>query len=149
MFLGRDLLGDATPDELNHAPVAGLHFGFPYCLGQNIPDPEVSVPWNCSQATPPALDLAPHAAAVGMLFYTGKMFPAEYRNQLFIAEHGSWNRPTGSRTGYRISLVHFDATGATTSYQTFAEFTEPGTITGGRPVDVKMLSDGSLLGTVV
>jgi len=83
---GRDWLGDdAPPDELNRAPVQGMHFGFPYCHGGDIPDPEFGKLRNCSEFTPPEIKLGPHVAALGMTFYTGTMFPEEYRNQIFIA----------------------------------------------------------------
>jgi glucose/arabinose dehydrogenase len=77
------------PDELNHAPKKGLHFGYPYCHVGDIPDPQFGKKLSCSKFTPPAQKLGPHVAALGMRFYTGSMFPAEYRNQIFIAEHGS------------------------------------------------------------
>ncbi|MGH7784532.1 MAG: PQQ-dependent sugar dehydrogenase, partial [Candidatus Binatia bacterium] len=92
---GRDRLGDDTPpDELNHAPKPGLHFGYPYCHGGDIPDDQFGKKRACNEFTPPAQKLGPHVAALGMRFYTGTMFPSEYRNQILIAEHGSWNRST-------------------------------------------------------
>lgn len=116
---GRDQMGDdVPPDELNHAPEAGLHFGFPYCHGGTIPDPEFGSNRACDEFTPPAMPLGPHVAALGVQFYTGEMFPAEYRNQIFIAEHGSWNR--SEPIGYRIMLVRLENNQAT-SYEPFAE----------------------------
>jgi glucose/arabinose dehydrogenase len=92
---GRDHLGDdVPPDELNHAPEAGLHFGYPYCHGREIADPEFGGRRPCAESTPPARELGPHVAALGVEFYDGRMFPAAYRKQIFIAEHGSWNRST-------------------------------------------------------
>ena len=86
------MLGDdIPPDELNCAPKQGMHFGFPYCHGGTILDPEVGTGKNCLMYTPPAQRLGPHVASLGMRFYTGSMFPPEYRNRIFIAEHGSWN----------------------------------------------------------
>ena len=100
---GRDWLGDdLPPDELNHAPRSGLHFGFPYCHGKDIPDPQYGRRRRCGDFVPPALTLGPHVAALGMRFYTGRMFPDQYRNQVFIAEHGSWNRSIP--IGYRVTL---------------------------------------------
>ncbi|HCN89965.1 MAG TPA: sorbosone dehydrogenase, partial [Oxalobacteraceae bacterium] len=100
---GRDMLGDdIPPDELNHAPHQNMHFGYPYCHGGNIADPEFGTKRPCSDFTPPAQKLGPHVAALGMRFYTGRQFPQEYRNQIFIAEHGSWNR--SNKIGYRITL---------------------------------------------
>ena len=96
---GRDWLGDdLPPDELNHAPKAGMNFGFPFCHGGDIPDPEFGAGHNCSEFTPPARKLGAHVAPLGMTFYTGDQFPAQYRNQIFIAEHGSWNR--SRKSGY-------------------------------------------------
>ena len=92
---GRDFLGDnAPPDELNRVAGPGMHFGFPFCHGGDISDPEFGEGHPCSDYVPPAQKLGPHVAALGMRFYTGTMFPETYRNQIFIAEHGSWNRST-------------------------------------------------------
>ena len=140
---GRDWLGDELPaDELNRAPRAGMHFGFPYCHQGDLPDPEFGRARKCSEFEPPARKLGPHVAALGMRFYTGTMFPAGYRNQIFIAEHGSWNR--SRKTGYRISLIRLDAAGKVTSYEPFAEGWLEGNSAWGRPVDVEVLPDGSL-----
>ncbi len=141
---GRDLLGDdLPPDELNYAPQAGLHFGFPYCHGGTIPDPEYGDLRPCQGFTPPAQPLGPHVAALGMRFYTGDMFPEEYRNQIFIAEHGSWNRSVP--IGYRLSLVRLEGN-QVVSYEVFAEgwLGENGQA-WGRPVDVQLMPDGSML----
>ena len=104
---GRDTLGDEQPnDELNHAARAGLHFGYPYCHEGAIADPEFGKTRKCAEFTPPAQKLGPHVAALGLTFYTGTMFPAEYRKQLFIVNHGSWNRtPAAGHTGYRVMLA--------------------------------------------
>jgi glucose/arabinose dehydrogenase len=141
---GRDLLGDdVPPDELNYAPQAGLHFGFPYCHGGTVPDPEFGSQHPCEAFTPPAQQLGPHVASLGMRFYTGDMFPEEYRNQIFIAEHGSWNRSIP--IGYRVSLVRLEGNQAV-SYEVFAEgWLQNNGQAWGRPVDVQLLPDGSLL----
>jgi len=140
---GRDYLGDdVPPDELNHAPKQGLHFGYPYCHGGDIPDPEFGKNRSCSEFTPPAQKLGPHVAALGMRFYTGSMFPADYHNQIFIAEHGSWNRSTP--IGYRVTLVQLDNNRAV-SYKVFAEGWLQGNRAWGRPVDVLVMPDGALL----
>ncbi len=140
---GRDLLGDdVPPDELNHAPKAGMHFGYPYCHGGTIADPEFGKKRACKEFTPPAQNLGAHVAALGMRFYTGKQFPAEYRNQIFIAEHGSWNR--SKKSGYRISLVKLERDKAV-SYTPFATGWLEGEKAWGRPADVLVLPDGSLL----
>ena len=139
---GRDWLGDDLPaDELNRAARAGLHFGFPYCHQGDLPDPEFGRGRKCSDYEPPAQKLGPHVAALGMRFYTGAMFPAEYRNQIFIAEHGSWNR--SKKTGYRVSVVKMEG-GKVVSYQAFARGWLQGESAWGRPVDLEVLPDGSL-----
>ncbi len=140
---GRDWMGDdLPPDELNYAPHKGMHFGFPYCHGKNIPDPEFGKKRGCADFTPPAMELGPHVAALGMRFYTGNMFPKEYRNQIFIAEHGSWNRSVP--IGYRITLVRLKDNKAV-SYEVFAEGWLQGKRAWGRPVDLEVMPDGSLL----
>ena len=140
---GRDRLGDdVPPDELNRAPRAGLHFGYPYCHGGTLADPEFGKRRPCTDFTPPAQNLGPHVAALGMRFYTGAMFPPAYRNQVFIAEHGSWNRST--KIGYRVALVRLQG-GKAVSYEAFAEGWLQGESAWGRPADVLVLPDGSLL----
>ena len=140
---GRDNLGDdVPPDELNYAPKQGLHFGYPYCHGGDIPDPEFGKKRSCSEFTPPAQKLGPHVAALGMRFYTGSMFPADYHNQIFIAEHGSWNRT--APIGYRVTLVQLNNNRAV-SYKVFAEGWLQGNRAWGRPVDVLVMPDGALL----
>lgn len=140
---GRDWLGDdLPPDELNRAPVKGLHFGFPYCHGGDIPDPKFGKKRRCEEFVPPAIKLGPHVASLGMRFYTGGMFPKKYRQQIFIAEHGSWNRSVP--IGYRISLVELDGNRAV-RYSVFAEGWLQGSRPFGRPVDVLVKADGSLL----
>jgi glucose/arabinose dehydrogenase len=141
---GRDMLGDnRPPDELNRAPRQGMHFGFPYCHGGSIPDPEFGRDRPCSDFVPPAQTLGPHVAALGMRFYTGDMFPPEYRMQVFIAEHGSWNR--SRKIGYRISLVTLDDRGVASDYRPFAEGWLRNEQAWGRPVDVLVMPDGALL----
>ena len=140
---GRDWMGDnQPPDELNRAPRPGLNFGFPYCHGGDIPDPKYGKKRSCPEFIPPEMKLGPHVAALGMRFYTGKMFPSGYRNQIFIAEHGSWNRSTP--IGYRISLVRLENNRAVT-YETFAQGWLRSGEAWGRPVDVLVMPDGALL----
>lgn len=140
---GRDMLGDdVPPDELNHATRVGQHFGYPYCHAGSIPDPEFGRKHACSEFVPPAQRLGPHVAALGMRFYTGRQFPEQWRNGIFIAEHGSWNR--SSKIGYRVSFVRIE-NGRATSYETFAQGWLQGESAWGRPVDVLAAPDGSLL----
>jgi glucose/arabinose dehydrogenase len=141
---GRDDLGDDfPPDELNRITEMGAHFGFPYCNGSGVAAPDFDTR-DCTTSTSPAQELGSHVAALGMRFYTGEMFPEEYQNQIFIAEHGSW--ASSSRVGYRITLVRLDEEENAASYETFADgwLTEDGTLMG-RPADVEQLPDGSLL----
>jgi glucose/arabinose dehydrogenase len=151
---GRDNMGDDVPrDELNTAPKKGLHFGFPFCHQGDVSDPELGAARPCSGFQPPARPLDAHVAAIGMRFYTGTMFPAEYRNQIIIAEHGSWNRSVPQ--GYRLSLVKLEGN-KVVSYTRFAEgwlrgmkpAAAGGAMVGdvwGRPADVLVMRDGSLL----
>ncbi len=140
---GRDWMGDdQPPDELNYAPEPGMHFGFPLCHGVSTADPEFGSPGDCDRYTSPAITLGPHVAALGMRFYTGRMFPIAYQDQIFIAEHGSWNR--SSKTGYRVSLIRLQGDRAV-SYEPFAQGWLLGDMAWGRPVDVEVMQDGSLL----
>jgi glucose/arabinose dehydrogenase len=141
---GRDMLGDDLPgDELNHAPDAGLHFGYPYCHQGDTADPEFGKGKSCTDFTKPEWVLGAHVAALGLSFYTGPMFPDEYQNQLFIAQHGSWNR--SKKVGYNILLVRFDKEGKPTGSEVFASGWLQGEDAWGRPSDVLQLPDGSLL----
>jgi len=140
---GRDWLGDdLPPDELNRAPRPGLHFGYPFCHGGDIADPEYGWQRECGEFIPPVVKLGAHVAALGVRFYTGEQFPEAYRDQLFVAEHGSWNR--SEPVGYRVGLVRIE--GEKASYQVFAEgwLDANGTV-HGRPVDLLLMPDGSLL----
>jgi glucose/arabinose dehydrogenase len=140
---GRDFLGDNQPPcELNRAPRPGLDFGFPYCHGKDIKDPEFGSLGDCSRMTAPVQPLGAHVAPLAVKFYTGTVFPESYRNQAFIAEHGSWNR--SEKSGYRITLVKLDGEKAV-SYQPFASGFNRGNEVYGRPVDLLVLNDGSML----
>jgi glucose/arabinose dehydrogenase len=140
---GRDMLGDdSPPDELNVATRPGMDFGYPYCHGGEIADPEFGTTRPCRDFAPPARNLGPHVAALGLKFYTGQMFPAAYRGHLFIAEHGSWNRSTP--IGYRVMLVKLDGD-KVVSYEPFAHGWLQGKEAWGRPVDVFVMPDGALL----
>jgi glucose/arabinose dehydrogenase len=144
---GRDGWGDdRPPDTLNRAPTAGLHFGYPYCHGGDLLDPDFGEGRTCTDYTPPAQNLGPHVASLGLRFYTGEMFPEEYRNQIFIAEHGSWNRsPEAGHTGHRLTLVRLEGSEAV-SYEPFAEgWLQSDNTAWGRPVDLLVMPDGALL----
>lgn len=140
---GRDWLGDdLPPDTLHHAPRPGLNFGFPYCHAGTIADPEFGRQRPCGDFAAPAQQLGPHVAPLGMRFYTGTQFPPQYRNQIFIAEHGSWNR--SKKIGYRVTLVRVEHNRAQ-SYEPFATGWLQGETAWGRPADVLVMPDGSLL----
>jgi glucose/arabinose dehydrogenase len=153
---GRDMLGDDVPgDELNVAPKAGLHFGFPYCHQGDVTDPEFGSKRACSTTEAPAQKLGAHVAAIGFTFYTGTMFPSSYKNAAIIAEHGSWNRTPPN--GYRVMVARTDGR-RVTSYEPLVEGFLPGMKAGtapggwgagkaaqGRPADVLQLPDGSIL----
>ncbi len=150
---GRDALSDDTPnDELNTAAKAGLHFGYPYCHQGDIVDPEFGKGKSCADYVAPAQKLGPHVAGLGLKFYGGTMFPQEYRKQLLIVNHGSWNRsPQVSHTGYRLMLAKVQ-NNKVTSYEPFVEGwlqAAPGSElkrqAWGQPVDLLELPDGSLL----
>ncbi len=140
---GRDWMGDDLPsDELNRAPRAGMHFGYPYCHQGDTPDPDFGRKRKCSEFTPPALKQGGHVAPDGLRFYTGTMFPPEYRNRILIAQHGSWNR--SAKSGYRVMMVTLNNNQAD-RYEIFAEGWKQGENNWGRPVDLLVMPDGALL----
>jgi len=140
---GRDLMGnDRPPDELNRAPRAGLHFGFPYCHGGDTPDPDLGTARRCEEFQAPEQRLGAHVAGLGMRFYTGTMFPPSYRGQIFLAEHGSWNRFPPA--GYRVTRVRLEGN-RPVEYEPFATGWLVLGYGWGTPVDLLVLPDGSLL----
>jgi len=141
---GRDYLGDdSPPDELNQWSVKGEHFGYPYCHGGEIADIQYAGNKKCQQFTAPAWKFKAHIAPLGLRFYQGKQFPVEYKNQLFVAQHGSWNRTVPQ--GYRIVLIKFN-NGKPVSEQDFISgwLTKDSKVLG-RPVDILTRPDGNLL----
>jgi glucose/arabinose dehydrogenase len=141
---GRDYLGDdSPPDELNQWSAKGEHFGYPYCHGDDIPDPEFAAGKKCRQFIAPVWKFRAHVATLGIRFYQGKQFPDAYKNQLFVAEHGSWNRTIPQ--GYQIDLIRFEQ-GKPVSEQAFISgwLTKDGKVLG-RPVDILTMPDGGLL----
>ncbi len=140
---GRDWVNDEGPhDELNRVAKTGAHFGYPFCHEADMLDPEQGKGKSCAEYEKPAANLGPHVAALGMRFYTGSMFPAEYRNRIFIAEHGSWNRT--KKSGFRVSQAIVGADG-TARHEAFADGFLEGEQFWGRPVDVHVMKDGALL----
>jgi glucose/arabinose dehydrogenase len=143
---GRDWAGDAGPeDELNRIPkdMEGATFGFPYCHAMGIPDPDVRRPNPCAGVIMPAALLGPHAAALGLRFYTGDMFPAKYKNVAFIARHGSWNRK--QKFGYDVVVARISGSKAKIEpFMTGLLDTEKNEFYG-RPSYIHQMKDGSLL----
>jgi len=142
---GRDYLGDdLPPEELNQWSAKGEHFGYPYCHAGDIPDPELAGNKKCSQFKAPVWKYKAHIAPLGMRFYRGQQFPATYQNQLFVAQHGSWNRTEPQ--GYRVVMIKFNQAGQPIAEEDFISgwLTKDGNVLG-RPVDILMLPEGSLL----
>jgi glucose/arabinose dehydrogenase len=140
----RDWLSEDTPqDELNRVTKDGQHFGAPYCYQGNLLDTEFGWGHSCREFEPPVMLTGPHSAGLGLRFYTGKMFPAKYKNAIFLARHGSWNRTT--KFGGDVIAIYLNKDGTVKSSEPF--------ITGfidnnnyiGRPVDVEFMADGSML----
>ena len=142
---GRDWLSEDLPnDKLNRITKLGEDFGEPYCHQGNIPDPEFGWGHKCSDFVPPVALMGPHAAALGMKFYTGHMFPAEYRDQIFVARHGSWNKT--KKFGGDVALVKLNRDGSVKSVEPFITgFLQPDNNYVARPVDVMNMPDGSIL----
>jgi glucose/arabinose dehydrogenase len=140
----RDWLSEDLPnDELNRITSLGQHFGAPYCYQGDVPDIECGWGRSCSEFVPPVALMGPHAAALGMKFYTGTMFPAEYRGQIFVARHGSWNR--SKKFGGDIALVRLNEDGSVKSVEPFMTGFLQDNSYIGRPVDVMNMPDGSML----
>lgn len=139
---GRDMLGDdVPPEEINRVTTPGAHYGYPHIHGAAIPDPRFGDGHDPADYVAPEFEIQAHAAALGMAFYTGAMFPPEYAGALFIAEHGSWNR--SAKVGYRVSVLRFEESGF--EYAPFVDVWLDGQKSTGRPNDVLVAADGSLL----
>lgn len=143
---GRDMLGDDTPNcELNHLTKDGQHFGYPYWHQGDVKDPEFGDKGGpASDYVGPAAKLGPHVAPLGIRFYEGDMFPAEFSNRAIIAKHGSWNR--SKKSGYKVTSIQIEGNTAS-GEKDFATgwLDESSQEAWGRPVDVQALKDGSLL----
>jgi glucose/arabinose dehydrogenase len=140
----RDWLSEDLPnDELNHLTKVGQHFGYPYCHQGDFADPQFGWGKACDDFVKPALLLGPHSAPLGMRFYTGKMFPAKYQNAIFIARHGPWNRT--KKYAADVVVVYLNANGTVRSMEPFLTGLVENNGYLGRPVDVLVLKDGSLL----
>ena len=142
---GRDMLGDNYPPcELNKVTKPDQHYGYPYCHGGDISDPEFGSKYACEDFIKPMQNLGPHVAPLGLKFYDGDMFPEEYKGDIFIAEHGSWNRT--KKIGYRITRVKIKDN-KSVGYEPFISGWLEKDINDawGRPVDIVILKDGSML----
>jgi len=141
---GRDWLSEDLPeDELNRVTKAGQDFGFPYCHQGNFTDREVGWGRSCEEFVKPVALLGPHSAALGMRFYRGKMFPESYRNAIFIARHGSWNRT--KKIGGDVVVARLNKDGTVKSVEPFITGFLHNNEYWGRPVDVHIMKDGSML----
>jgi glucose/arabinose dehydrogenase len=141
---GRDWLSEDLPeDELNRVTKIGQHFGFPYCHQGNFTDREMGWGRSCDEFVKPVALLGPHSAALGMRFYTGKMFPSQYQNAIFVARHGSWNRT--KKIGGDVIVVKLNKDGSVRSQEPFLTGFLQNNEYSGRPVDVQILKDGSML----
>ena len=143
---GRDWMGDDMPeDELNRMTRTGANYGFPYCHADGVLDKDFRKDRGCEGVTLPVQTMGPHAAAMGAHFYTGSMFPAEYRNRLFVARKGSWNRNT--KFGYDVVTVGMDADARNPKIEPFMTgFVNPAADTfSGRPTYFLQMPDGALL----
>jgi len=138
---GRDLLGDDLPPEELNLVRKGDDHGWPYCYGNRIPDPDFGSRERCARTVPDTFEMQAHSAPLGLAFYTGSMFPAEYRDDLFIAFHGSWNRSVP--TGYKVVRVRFKD-GRPVGIENFVDVWYKRGRVEHRPVDVAVGPDGAL-----
>jgi glucose/arabinose dehydrogenase len=140
---GRDWMGDDLPPcELNVAAKPGLHFGYPYCHGKDVQDPDFGGERACGEFQAPQVNFGAHTAPLGMRFYRGAQFPADYRGDIFVAQRGSWNR--SRKVGYQVLRVPV-ANGKAGTPEPFVSGWLRDERASGRPVDVQELPDGSLL----
>jgi glucose/arabinose dehydrogenase len=145
---GRDWAGNEGPeDELNviRKGQEGAFYGFPYCHANGIPDPDIKVANACAGVVMPAALIGPHVGALGIIFYTGNMFPKSYQNVAFIARRGSWNKGD-AKTGYDVIVARTDGNGKAKIEPFLTGLLDPKTNEfAGRPVYVMQMKDGSML----
>jgi glucose/arabinose dehydrogenase len=139
---GRDWMGDNGPDdELNRMSKAGLNFGYPYCHAKGVLDADFKKADGCKGVTLPVANMGPHAAVMGVIFYTGSMFPKQYQNTMLIARKGAWNRT--EKLGFDV--VNVNASGKITPFMTgFLEDAKASKF-WGRPAYLLQMPDGSVL----
>jgi glucose/arabinose dehydrogenase len=141
---GRDWMSEDGPEEeLNRVSQVGAFYGFPYCHANGIPDPDFKKPNPCQGVTLPVTTLGAHAAALGMRFYRGNMFPPEYQNSILVARRGSWNKT--QKNGYDVVRVTSGPNGENVKVEPFMTGFLEGNEFWGRPVDVHIQPDGSVL----
>jgi len=142
---GRDMLGDDIPaGEINRISREGQHFGFPYIHQGDLPDPDFGQGRSASDYTPPVFKLGAHVAPLGLVFYQGELFPDAFENTVLVAEHGSWNR--SQKSGYRVMMGRVASDNISIAeYTPFVEGWLEGQVNWGRPVDVLIMPDGSVL----
>ncbi len=144
---GRDWVSEDIPEDTLHRVSASSrtapNFGFPYCHQGNFTDPEYGWGHSCAEFAPPAGLMGAHAAVLGMRFYTGSMFPASYKNAIFMARHGSWNRTV--KNGGDVVVVKLKEDGTVASIEPFMTGFLEDNKYNGRPVDVQVMPDGALL----
>lgn len=139
---GRDWLGDDLPPEELNIVQRGRHYGWPYCYGARIPNPEYSDPSRCDVTEPPVLTLPAHSTPLGIAFYEGELFPAEYRGDAFVALHGSWNRSTPA--GYKVVRLHVEAGRPHSAVDFLSGWVTAGGKVIGRPVQPLVGPDGAM-----
>lgn len=139
---GRDMLGDDLPPEEINRVVAGGDYGWPYCYGEKIPDPDYGSAERCRDTLPPAVEMQAHSAPLGVAFGTGLKFPERLRNMLYVAFHGSWNRSTP--TGYKLIGIPFENGMPSGPPEDIVSGWLQGSSAWGRPVAPTVGSDGAL-----
>lgn len=141
---GRDLMGPNRPPETIYAVNEGVDYGWPTCHSGDIVDPDLGSPGACEGVEEPVVEMQAHSAPLGIAFYTGQSFPPEYRGDLFIAFHGSWNRAVP--TGYKVVRLDFadgEPAGEVVDFAT-GWLNQADDSAAGRPVDVLVGADGAL-----
>jgi len=140
---GRDMLGDDLPPETVYELAEGGNYGWPFCHSGRIEDPDMGFPGSCEGVGSPVVEMQAHSAPLGIAFYTGQAFPQEYRGDLFIAFHGSWNRSVP--TGYKVVRLDMGGIEPAGRVEDFVwGWLEPSWVVTGRPVGLAVGPDGGL-----
>jgi len=143
--MGRDWAGEDLPNDTLNRLVRpkGMNFGYPHCHQGDWLDPEFGKGRSCEEFDKPVMNLGAHVSPLGLRFYTGNQFPAAYKGNIFIAEYGSWNR--SKKVGYQVVRVILDAKNKPVKLEPFVTGWLQGEEYWGRPADVQVIKDGSLL----